>query len=76
MLSQASWSMLVAERRYRHLFMFARFSGSAPVNNNELFSTMIQHLEELAVSFGQYFFENPNPEKGKFWIVGAGFYQA
>ena len=28
---------------------------SASVNNKDLFSTMRQYVEELAISFGQYF---------------------
>ena len=37
---------------------------------------MSQYLEELAVSFGQYFPANADPRKGNIGIVSGGIYQA
>ena len=42
----------------------------------KLVSSMSQYLEELAVSFGQYFPANADPRKGNIGIVSGGIYQA
>ena len=39
------------------------------VNTGELFAFISQHLQELDISFGQYFPHNANPRKGNFWII-------
>ena len=43
--------------------------ANATVNMGELFAVASQHLKELAISFGQYFPENADHQKGNFWIV-------
>ena len=35
----------------------------------ELFAFISQHLQELAISLGQYFPHNADPRKGNFWII-------
>ena len=39
------------------------------VNTGELFAFISQHLQELAISFGQYFPHNADPRKRNFWII-------
>ena len=39
------------------------------VITEEIFALISQHLKKLAISFDQYFPENADPRKGKFWIV-------
>ena len=39
------------------------------VITEEIFAVISQHLKKLAISFDQYFPENADPWKGKFWIV-------
>ena len=43
--------------------------GGASINKKELFSTISQHVKKLAVSFGQYFPESPDPQKGSLKLV-------
>ena len=43
--------------------------ANVSVNTGELFAFISQHLQELAISFGQYFPHNADPRKGNFWIT-------
>ena len=43
--------------------------ANVSVNIGELFALISQHLQELAISFGQYFPHNADPRKGNFWII-------
>ena len=43
--------------------------ANVSVNTGELFAFISQHLQELAISFGQYFPHNADPRKGNFWII-------
>ena len=43
--------------------------ANASVNTGEVFALISQHLQELTISFGQYFPDNADPRKGNFWII-------
>ena len=43
--------------------------ANASVNTGELFALTSQHLQELTISFAQYFPDNADLRKGNFWIV-------
>ena len=43
--------------------------ANASVYTGELFAVITQYSKELAISFGQYFPKNADPQKGNFWIA-------
>ena len=47
--------------------------ANASVDTGELFTLISQHLQELTISFGQYFPDNADPRKGNFWIISSPF---
>ena len=47
-----------------------------PLTKKCYYLQLVSTKKQLSANFGQYFPENPDPRKEKFWIVKAGFHQA